>query len=127
MATLIFDWSAFLTLAKTLGTASDEASQRTSISRAYYCAYHKARERAVLTGYIDEKSHYKLWDVYNRNSRDHVCRKLSDLGARMHKERKAADYDPVVNRLSDRVIAQLNRANQFLSQLSAIGSGLPRP
>ena len=127
MATPIFDWSAFLTLAKTLGTASDEASQRTSISRAYYCAYHKASERAVLTGYIDEKSHYKLWDVYNRNSSDPACRKLRDLGTRMHKERKAADYERTVIRLPDRVVAQLNRANQFLSQLSAIGSGLPRP
>jgi hypothetical protein len=37
-----FDWSAYRTVAETLKDDADEASQRSAISRAYYCAYHQA-------------------------------------------------------------------------------------
>ena len=92
MATPIFDWSGYLKLANQLATNPDEASQRSSISRAYYSVYHKASERAVSTGYVDQRSQWRLWDVYRRNT-DRGCRRLSDIGSRMKKERVAADYD----------------------------------
>ena len=86
MATPAFDWAEFLTLANELSGHVDEASHRTAISRAYYCVYHKACERAVANGYIDEKSHWKLWDLYRRNT-DVKCRPLRNVGDRMKKER----------------------------------------
>src|SRR6266852_5903477 len=41
-----FDFNEFLTLAEELAGKGDEASKRSSISRAYYTAYHLAFPRA---------------------------------------------------------------------------------
>ena len=127
MAASSFDWSHFLSLATLLASNADEASQRNSISRAYYCVYHKASERAILMGYVDQKSHWKLWDLYDRNKTDRNCRKLSFLGSRMHKERKEADYEATTPRLSERATVQLAHANKFVAILSTLGPGLPKP
>ena len=126
MATPVFDWSEFLALAKQLSANTDSASQRSSISRAYYCVYHKASERAVSTGYVHEKSHNKLWNVYDRNT-DRACRKLYNIGTQMKKEREAADYESAATRIPERMSVQLSRADKFLTLLSALGPGLPVP
>ena len=126
MATPIFDWSEYLKLAKQLAANPDEASQRSSISRAYYCVYHKASERAVSNGYVDQHSHLRLWDVYGRGT-DKVCRKLSNIGSRMKKERVDADYDPAATRIAERMNVQLSRASDFLTRLSALDPRLPVP
>ena len=124
MATPVFDWSEHLRLAKQLAANPDEASQRSSISRAYYCVYHKALERAVSNGYVDPKSHWKLWVLYDRNA-DRACRKLSNIGSRMQKERVDADYDSAATRIAERMNVQLNRASDFLTRLSALAPRLP--
>ena len=124
MATPVFDWSEYLRLAKQLAANPDEASQRSSISRAYYCVYHKALERAVSNGYVDPKSHWKLWVLYDRNA-DRACRKLSNIGSRMQKERVDADYDSAATRIAERMNVQLNRASDFLTRLSALAPRLP--
>ncbi len=126
MAAPAFDWSDYLKLANQLAAKPDEASQRSSISRAYYCVYHKAAERAASTGCVDRRSHWRLWDVYGHNT-DRVCRKLYDIGSRMKKERVAADYDPAATRIAERMNIQLSRANNFLNVLSALAPGLPVP
>jgi uncharacterized protein (UPF0332 family) len=126
MATPIFDWSEYLKLANQLAANPDEASQRSSISRAYYSVYHKASDRAVSTGYVDQRCHWKLWDVYRRNT-DRACRILSDIGSRMKKERIAADYDSAATRIAERMKVQLNRGNDLLARLSALAPGLPVP
>jgi uncharacterized protein (UPF0332 family) len=127
MGSLAFNWSDYLTLANQLSSNPDQASQRSAISRAYYCIYHKALERAVANGHMDQKSHIGNWDVYSRNSADRDCRKLYDIGTRMKKERADADYDPNAPRIADRMNVQLNRANRFLARLAALPAGLPRP
>jgi uncharacterized protein (UPF0332 family) len=121
-----FNWSEFLRLANELSARADEASHRSSISRAYYCVYHTASDRAIFNGYVDKKSHRQLWDLYARNL-DRDCRKLASIGLRMKKERVAADYDAAVGRITDRMAGQLNRANTFLAQLSALNVALPLP
>jgi len=127
MATPGFDWSRYLTLATQLSANADEASQRSSMSRAYYCVYHKALERAVANGYVDQRKHFELWELYNRNSPDRDCRKLYGMGTRMKKERVDADYDRTAGRIADRMAVQLRRANSFLSRLAALPPGLPKP
>ena len=126
MTISFFDWSEYLNLATQLSRNSDEASQRSSISRAYYCVYHKASEHAVVSGYVDQRSHAKLWDVYGRSA-DNSCRKLHDLGSRMKKERVAADYDPAAARLPERMAVQLDRANAFLTRLAGLPLTFPGP
>ena len=127
MAAPVFNWDEYLRLANQLATNADEASQRSSISRTYYCVYHKASERAVAAGYVDQKSHFKLWDVYSRNNADRSCRKLNSIGTRMKKEREEADYNAAAPRITDRMTVQLSRANKFLLVLSTLGPGLPHP
>jgi uncharacterized protein (UPF0332 family) len=127
MATPAFDWSNYLTLATQLSANADEASHRSAISRAYYVVYHKASERAVANGYLDERSHVKLWELYERNKADAVCRKLHTLGRRMKKERVDADYNPSAARITERMTVQLNRANYFLARLATLAPGRPAP
>jgi uncharacterized protein (UPF0332 family) len=124
MAPPVFDWSEYLTLANQLAANTDEASQRSAISRAYYCVYHKASERAVANGYVDEKSHWKLWDLYEKNK---ACRRLGEIGNRMKKERINADYNSAATRITDRMNVQINWANNLLTRLSALPLGLPLP
>jgi len=126
MGTPAFDWSEYLTLANGLAANADEASHRSSMSRAYYCVYHKASERAAANGYVDEKSHLKLWNLYARNT-DRACRKINDIGSRMKKERVVADYDRNATRIPDKMNVQLNRANDFLARLANLPPGLPLP
>ena len=127
MATPGFDWSHYLTVATRLSANADEASQRSSISRACYCIYHKASERAVANGYIDQKSHFELWALYDKNSTDRLCRKLHSIGTRMKKERVEADYNPTATRITERMTVQLNRATYFLERLATLAAGLPVP
>ena len=47
-----FDWNQYLTLANKLALSSgDEASLRSAISRAYYCAFNLALAKAKINGY----------------------------------------------------------------------------
>lgn len=117
MATPVFDWSDYLTLAQQLANNTDEASHRTAISRAYYCVYHKGVEWAAPKGYVDQKRHVALWDFCKRNSSNRARMKLSLLGDRMKKERAEADYNPAAARITQRMNVQLQRAAQFLSSL----------
>ena len=42
---MAFDWTEYLTLAQELVQREEEACLRSAISRAYYAAFGKARER----------------------------------------------------------------------------------
>jgi uncharacterized protein (UPF0332 family) len=126
MATPAFDWSEFLRLANDLSKNTDEASHRTSISRAYYSVYHIASARAVANGYVDLKSHKDLWLLYKANT-DRDCMKLAEMGFRMKKERVDADYEITARRIPDRMNQQVIEANIFLGRLAALNVALPRP
>jgi len=87
MPSPVFDWSEYLTLANQLAANNDEASHRSAMSRAYYCVYHKATERAVASGCHDPKTHVGVWNLYSNNQNDRACLKLARMGDRMKKER----------------------------------------
>ena len=126
MASVPFRWLEYLRLADDLSRNPDEASHRTSISRAYYFVYHIASARAIGNGYVDQKSHVELWKLYRKNaSRD--CKKLADIGFRMKKERVDADYEITATRIPDRMNQQLIEANNFRRSLSALNPALPTP
>jgi len=69
MADASFDWSEYLRLARDLSANADEASQRTAISRAYYCIYHMASARAIANGYPPGgNTHDKIWGIYQNDA-----------------------------------------------------------
>jgi uncharacterized protein (UPF0332 family) len=125
-----FDWNQFLTLAQTLSQMQDEASLRSAVSRAYYCAFNTAMARAEAAGYRPKADaaggmHDLLWQLYGRNE-DRVCQEIFLLGARMKLRRTRADYKLVFPRPRDGAREAVNDANQCLRLISRLGQGLPQ-
>ncbi len=125
-----FDWNDFLTLADELATKLDEASQRTAISRAYYCVFNFASARAeskVGPRPKDVPSHQWCWDQY-KGTVDPTCQQLGNTGERMKRMRVKADYHAKdIFRLDDEVLRILEDARQFLAGLTALDPIYPRP
>lgn len=120
-----FDWSNYLDLAQELhdnatNSSSEEANLRSSISRAYYGAYHKARLRlyqkwgiSLPKGVI---AHQQLRNEYaSRN-----YRKISVTLDRMRYDRNRADYDDVIMNVAATANENLKRANRVTTSLRNI-------
>jgi uncharacterized protein (UPF0332 family) len=110
----------FLTIATALATnVGDEAAERTAVSRAYYAAFHEARNYCNRTD----------TSISNRPSAHaEVRRQLSQTGrigqdlGRLQRLRKNADYDipfPTPN-LSEEVQTALALARRILADLDAL-------
>jgi|SRR5450432_1020290 uncharacterized protein (UPF0332 family) len=124
LATPAFDWAEYLRLATDLSQNPDEASQRTSMSRAYYSIYHAATIRAQQNGYTGKK-HQELWALFQRDS-DRACRKLSTLGNSMKVAREEADYKTTVLDVADQMVQQLEWANDFIGRLGELPPTSPK-
>ena len=116
-----FNWAEYLRLATELSQTQDEASQRSSISRAYYSVYHAATIHAQRKGYTG-RSHHELW-AYYQGDPDRNCRKLSQLGNSMKVARKNADYVTVIPDIPDTMAQQLEYARRVLAILSTLAAG----
>lgn len=122
-----FDWAEYLRLAEALANKSDEASQRTAISRAYYFVYHIASARAVTNGYPSgQQSHAKIWKLYQDQS-DFDARRLATRGTAMKRVRESADYKAVVALIPDQLAQQLIDAKEFLQKLTNLPTNIPIP
>lgn len=125
-----FDWNEFLSLAQQLARRNDEASKRTAISRAYYCAFNIAFERAESRGCRRPKgegSHQWCWRQYSQNS-DSACAKLGAAGDRMKRLRVKVDYKPAdIPRLDEITFQMLKDVQQFLAALAALNPSYPLP
>lgn len=121
-----FNWSQYLTLAKTLSKAvSDEASLRSAVSRSYYAAFKLASERAERNGYrekFDETggSHQLVWDLYGRNAKSTDCVRLALLGPRMKRRRVKADYRAEYPKLTDEVRFAIEDADECVTLLARL-------
>jgi uncharacterized protein (UPF0332 family) len=126
-----FDWNQYLTLANKLALSSgDEASLRSAISRAYYCAFNLALAKAKINGYrpkSDETggTHELLWQLYGRNNTDGICKQLALLGPRMKFRRVRADYHDEIRRLRDEVTDALLDAQKCVTLLAELPQDLP--
>jgi uncharacterized protein (UPF0332 family) len=127
MAGAPFNWAEYLRLATDLSQNPDEASHRTSISRAYYSIYHAASEVAIRNGYPSgSNSHAGLWKVFSKDA-DRDCRRLATLANTMMFARKNADYKSTFPRVADQMAQQLTNANSFMARLGLLPPNLPRP
>jgi hypothetical protein len=128
-----FDWNNFLVLAEELSTKMDDASKRTSISRAYYFVFHSAYARAESTAGPfpgGGNSHQWCWDRYQITATDaHDSRssRIWLLGDRMKRRRIKADYNPEMPRLDDEVRRTLEEARGFPAELAALDPRYPLP
>lgn len=107
----------FLALAIRLAGAGSEAEQRTALSRAYYAAFHVARqllEDLAFSPPADEHAHkYVAWRVSNCGN-PLVMRAGSQLDI-LRGFRNRADYD-LRRSLSSAVVSQQVRAAEQIVQ-----------
>src|SRR5438876_3717736 len=102
------DFREYLSLAFTLANGGTEAEWRSATSRAYYAAFHVARELLSDLGFIvprGDRAHAYLWLGLGNSGEAPVItagKNLNDLRG----ERNRADYD----------------AHRSLSQVDALGN-----
>lgn len=127
MAGAPFNWAEYFTLATTLSQNPDEASHRTSISRAYYSVFHAASARAIGNGYpAGQNSHEGIWRVFAKDA-NKDARRLAQWGNTMKRVRVLADYRSAVPKIPDQMAQQLIYASDFLTLLATIPPGSPTP
>jgi hypothetical protein len=126
---MAFDWNQFLVLAEELAAKEDEASKRTSISRAYYSAFHDALIRAERNCGPKQgaNSHDWCWNKY-LYTQNEVCHQLGIDGGRLKAKRVHADYkaDPI-NRLDDFVARVLTDARSLKQRIATLDAQYPQP
>lgn len=118
----MFDWVNYLIFAKELVERSDEAAQRSAVSRAYYAAFCKARNRLRQKGVIpkeDRIGHKKLWKMYKEDP-EVATRRIGFHGDLMHEIRKEVDYEDTVSNLPGKVKLELLMAEELLEQLLSL-------
>jgi len=125
-----FSWRSYLDLAKELDNGSNEAKQRSSISRAYYAAFCSARN------HMEEKDNHKLpldgsehqyiieyYMGYKKRRTTRNRTKIAQELKRMKRERIKADYDNILNErsLPTTVKDVLIRSDRVVSLIEAGG------
>jgi len=126
---MAFDWNNYLNLAEELAKREDEASKRTSISRAYYSAFHDAILRAEQNCGRKEggNSHDWCWNRYIYTP-DDACNQLGIDGNRLKAMRVKADYiAATIDRLDENVQRALTAARKLKRGIAALNPQLPRP
>lgn len=125
---MTFDWSEYLELAQELAgerasLASEEAKLRSSVSRAYYAAFCKARNhlRDIEGQPIPKggKAHAYVRDQF-KDSTDRSRKKIGNNLDRLRLRRNKADYDDFVSGLSQFAIASLKSTQDVISALNTL-------
>ena len=78
----MFDWTAYLDLARELAKQTDnEAALRSAISRAYYAAFGMAHRRLVQHNcqLPTDRLHHHVWATY-RDANQLDCRRIGVRG-----------------------------------------------
>jgi len=116
-----FDWRDYLGLAHQLLYSSDEASQRSAISRAYYAAYGVASARL---GYEPPPSdgvgiHQTMWNEYAMSA-DRTRRSIGQSGNRLRHDRNEADYEIRLPDVRKRAEKAVKLADSLLTHLALV-------
>jgi uncharacterized protein (UPF0332 family) len=113
----------FLTLAERLARENAEVDWRTAVSRAYYAAFHVARELLVACGFTvprAETAHSYLWLRLNNAGHSAVQQAGASLDG-LRRSRNRADYD-VARPLAQAVaLAEVQVAKDVIQALDAAG------
>jgi hypothetical protein len=118
---MTFKGSDFLAVAQRLAqNSSDEGSERSAISRAYYAAFHGAREycRATGVGVPTSNTHVEVRRCLEANNQHDIAADLRIL----HTWRTYADYDVPfpLSDLPSTTGGALTRAESILDRLNAL-------
>ena len=129
---MTFDWSAYLKLAQELagddtGSPGEEAKLRSSVSRAYYAAFCKARNHLrdidghqILSAYPPKVNVHKYVRDEFKNSSDISRKKIGNTLNRLRIHRNKADYDDVVTGLPQLTTVSLKWTHDVISALNTL-------
>jgi uncharacterized protein (UPF0332 family) len=101
--------------------------RRTVINRAYYAAFHSARD--ALRGHgltnVETRFHRQVWHQYLTAERapEHsvdTWRGIADLGLWLQEERLRADYDAAARWSGPQCRAVVQRAHMLVSQADTL-------
>ncbi|MDP1551439.1 MAG: hypothetical protein Q8M06_00300 [Methanobacteriaceae archaeon] len=117
-----FDWWEFLELADNIKDIGDEASLRSSISRAYYASHGASKN------YLRDKCYHGILRAHRPENHSYVIEKLrddpdklkNDIGNKLQRlriKRNQADYDDVVKRIHDVSMFSLSDAKKIRANL----------
>jgi len=117
-----FDWSAYRAVAETLKDNADEASQRSAISRAYYCAYHQAINHLAEHHHFqiseDRPAHDQVWREFSGKGLSY--REVWNKGDKLKKLRVDADYRSDVTISVETTATSLKLADRIVECLQQI-------
>jgi uncharacterized protein (UPF0332 family) len=123
-----FDWHEYLDLARELQrskqmSCADEARLRSAVSRAYYAAYHAARNRLEREGHKSISSlpdcHRYVWKQF-KLSIDQQRREIGTKGQRLKQERRNADYESDVGNWSATTIKAILESQRVFDELAKL-------
>ena len=122
-----FNWEDYLTLANELSTQNEgyieQARKRAAISRAYYAAFIKARNKALPeigrppSNYRGGSHNYYI-NYYV--SKGHAGREVHRKLKRLKKRRVKADYEDSFNSINKELISALRESKKIISKLDQI-------
>src|SRR5438067_417291 len=123
-----FDWNEFLLVAQELSAVaptsppSDEARQRSAISRAYYAAFHACLAKLGSKVPSYQNSHIAVVEYFLHNQN----RAYKDIGMRLNMlllDRRNADYERDVPRIGWLVHKAIANAEDILAESVASDFG----
>src|SRR5262249_48620093 len=117
----LMDFRDYLALATSLANGTTEADWRSAISRAYYAAFHVARQFLVSLGFRvprADRAHPYLWLRLSNAGEATVVAAGRDLG-QLRTHRNLADYDERVLLSQARAQTDLAQAEQIINALEA--------
>lgn len=119
-----FDWFEYRAVAQTLSQNADEASLRTAVSRAYYCAYHQARIHLAELHHFqaseDKPAHDQVWREFSKMGMSY--REVWNKGDRLKKFRVDADYRSDAHINAETAAASIKLADRVIECLRQIHS-----
>lgn len=120
-----FDWSNYLDLAQdlsqqSLSSSHGDADLRSSISRAYYAAFHKARQRLYDKWGITVPKDATAHGIVKKELRKKQQKRIAVALDRMRIDRNSADYEDSVANLPITTRENLKRAKQIILDLSKL-------
>jgi uncharacterized protein (UPF0332 family) len=122
-----FDWCNYLLLAEEIANRNEEQCLRSSISRAYYAAFHVSLKTLQQNGKVRLEDqgrgiHQELIKTL-RSSRNSVEKKTGNRLDRLRCYRNNADYKPIMGNLPDRAKESVRLARIIIEEYG--GKRLP--
>lgn len=128
-----FDWPDYLKVAREVSTQSTEGHWRAAVSRAYYAAYHAAKDFVEVTTGVECRapigtgSHEYVWlQVDELITRYKIISDAGIEGDRLRIQRTVADYEKSSRIVGTDARKAIHRASNIISQLSNPASRLGR-